>query len=97
VVAVHLISVILIVVAVAGIFVQIFHRRSRQQLSLPHIPGTIASAISFSAGSNLVKLLNNEKGVNALSDARFRIDPRTMQILLEGDEGYEEAVGANPR
>ena len=81
----------MIVVAVAGMFVQIFHRRSRQQLRLQHIPGTIASAISFAAGSNLIQLLNNERDFNALADRRLRIDPRTMQILLEGDDGYEEA------
>jgi hypothetical protein len=86
------------VVAVAGAFVQIFHRHSRQQLHLQHILGTIASAISFGAGTNLVQLLNNERDVNdALRDRRFRIDPRTMQILMEGDDGYEEAVSPNPR
>jgi uncharacterized membrane protein len=95
-VAVHLLAVILIVIGVAGMFAQIFHRRSRQQLRLQHIPGTIASAISFRAGHNLVQMLTNEKDDNALRDALFRIDPRTMQILMEGDEGYE-AVNPNPR
>jgi hypothetical protein len=79
------------VIGVTGMVVQIFHRRSRQQLRLQNIPGTIASAISFRAGHNLVQMLNNEKDDNALREARFRIDPRTMQILMEGDERYEEA------
>lgn len=86
-------------VAVAGIFVQIFHRRSRQKLHLHHTPGTIASAISFSAGPNLIKFLNDhdEEDIDALGDRHFRIDPRTMQILMEGDNGYDEAVSPNPR
>jgi len=92
---VHVVVVILMLVAVSGALVQIFHRRSRQQLRLQRIPGTIASAISFSPGNNLVQLLNNEKDMNDLGDRLFRIDPRTMKILMEGDDGYEEVGKRN--
>ena len=94
-----MLAAILIVVTVAGTFVQIYHRHSRQRLRLQHIPGTIAAAISFGAGTNLTQLLNNETDqsfIDALRDRRFRIDPHKMQILMEGDDGYEEAVSPNP-
>ena len=77
-------------VAVAGMAVQVFHRRSRQQLRLQRETGTMASAICLRAGNNLVQLLNDQKdGVDALGGRRLRIDPRTMQILMEGDDGYD--------
>jgi hypothetical protein len=94
-IVVHLQATILLVVAVVGIFVQVFHRRSRQQLRLQHIPGTLASAISIGAESNLAQLLNSQQEENldkALSDKQFRIDPRTMKILVERRGGYEETV-----
>jgi hypothetical protein len=93
-IAVHLLAIILILVALVGMLVQIFHRHSRKKLRLQHMPGTIASAISFGPGPNLVQLLNSEKDVGALGDRQFRVDPLTMQILMEGDP--EEAHTPDP-
>jgi hypothetical protein len=99
-IVVHLQAAILLVVAVVGIFVQVFHRRSRRQLRLQHIPGTLASAISIGAETNLAQLLNSQQEENldkALSDKQFRIDPRTMKILVERGGGYEEKVSLTSR
>jgi hypothetical protein len=91
-VVVHLQAAVLLVVAFVGTFVQVFHRRSRRQLRLQHVPGTLASAISIGAETNLAQLLNSQREENfvkALSDKQFRIDPRTMKILVEGEGGYQ--------
>lgn len=93
--------VLLLVVALVGAFVQVCHRASRQQLHLRHIPGTLASAISIGADTNLTKLFNNSEQqddfTEALRNRKFRIDPQTSKIVLQGDEGYEQAVSPNPR
>jgi len=94
-VVVHLQAVVLVVIALVGAFVQVAHRKSRQQLRLQHIPGTLASAISIGAETNLAQLLNGQQDENftqALRNKQFRIDPRTMKIVMQGDYGYEEAV-----
>jgi len=99
-VAVHLEAAVLLVVALVGAFVQVFHRYSRRQLRLQHEPGTIASAISIGAETNLAQLLNDPHEENfsqVLRNKQFRIDPRTMKIMVQGDDGYEDAVSPNPR
>jgi len=99
-VAVHLEAAVLLVVALVGAFVQVFHRYSRRQLRLQHEPGTIASAISIGAETNLAQLLNDPQEENfsqVLRNKQFRIDPRTMKIMVQGDDGYEDAVSPNPR
>jgi hypothetical protein len=97
-IAVRLQIVVLLVIALVGAFVQLSHRYSRRQLRLQHIPGTIASAISIGAETDLAHLLNGEQErdfSHALYNKKFRIDPRTMKIVMEGEDGYEEAVSAN--
>jgi len=99
-IAVHSEVTVLVVIALVGAFVQVFHRYSRRQLRLQHIPGTIASAISIGAETNLAHLLNGQQErdfSHALHNKKFRIDPRTMKIVMEGEDGYEEAVSANAR
>jgi hypothetical protein len=99
-VAVHLEVIVLVVIALVGAFVQVFHQYSRRRLRLQQIPGTIASAISIGAETNLAQLLNGQQEQNfgqALRDKQFHIDPQTMKIVMEGDDGYEEAVSPNPR
>jgi len=101
--AVHMEAVILLLVALAGTSVQIFHRESRRRLQLRHVPGTLAAAISIGADTDLTKLFDRPEQVNdfdfaeTLRDRRFRINTQTMRIVLEGDEGYEEAISPNPR
>lgn len=96
-------TVILLVVAMVGAFVQLCHRASRQQLHLRHIPGTIASAISIGTDVNLTKLLNSSQQqddfelTEVLRNRKFRIDPQTMKIVMQGDDGYEQAITPNPR
>lgn len=100
-VAAHIEAVALLVVALVGAFVQILHYYSRQKLRLRHEPGTIASAVSIGADTTLAHLLNGQQEENdfvrALRDKKFRIDPQTMKIVMQGDKGYEFAVSPNPR
>jgi len=100
-IAVHIEAVALLVVALVGAFVQIVHYYSRRDLRLRHEPGTIASAVSIGAETNLAQLLNGQQGehdfIRALRDKKFRIDPRTMKIVMQGERGYEQAVSPNPR
>ena len=87
-------------IAVAGTFVEIAHRRSRRLLRLQHVPGTLASAISIGAETNLAQLLNSRQEDDfgkTLRNKQFRIDPRTMKIVVEGEDGYDEAVSPAPR
>lgn len=87
-------------VALIGTLVQILHRTSRQRLTLHHVPGTLASAISIGASTNLTQLFNAEEPddlVEVLRNRKFRINPQTMKILIQGEDGYEEAVTPNPR
>jgi len=100
-IAVHIEAVALLVVALVGAFVQIVHYYSRRDLRLRHEPGTIASAVSIGAETNLAQLLNGQQGehdfIRALRDKKFRIDPRTMKIVMQGERGYEQAVSPNAR
>jgi hypothetical protein len=77
------------------------HRHNRKQLHLLHEPGTIASAVSIGAQTDLANLLHGRQQENdflkALQDKRFRIDPRTMKIIMQGEEGYEQAASPNPQ
>jgi len=96
-VIVHIQATVLVIVAVVGTLVQVLHRRSRQLLRLQHIPGTIAAALSIGDEANLIQLLKDQQEgdlLEALDDKLFRIDPRTMKIVVVED-GYENA--AKPR
>jgi hypothetical protein len=91
--AVHAEAAILSLVALVGAFVQVCHRKSRQQLQLRHVPGTLAAAISMGADPNLIRLFNNPEQLgdfdfaNILQNKEFGIDRQTMRIVSEGDEG----------
>jgi hypothetical protein len=100
-IAVHIEVVALLIVAVVGAFVHVLHHHSRQHLHFRHEPGTIASAVSIGADTNLAHLLNGRQEqsdlVRALSNKKFRINPRTMKIVMQGEQGYEHAVSPNYR
>ncbi|KDQ60228.1 hypothetical protein JAAARDRAFT_32601 [Jaapia argillacea MUCL 33604] len=100
-VAVHLLSVALLLLAFFGVIVQILHRHERQYLRLAHEPGTIASAVVIGAETNMGSLLSGRQDteaiIQALRDKRFRIDPNTMKIVMEGEAGYESAQSPDPR
>ncbi|KAJ7499154.1 hypothetical protein FB451DRAFT_1204485 [Mycena latifolia] len=91
--AVHLLAVLFIVLAICATFVHIAHRYQRQDLNLLHQPGTIASAVSIGAQTGMGQLLARQRNAediqNALQDKRFRIDPYSMKIVMDGEEGYE--------
>jgi len=100
-VAVHIEAVALLVVAIVGGYIQILHRHNRKNLNLLHEPGTIASAVSIGAQTDLANLLHGHRQeadfIRALQNRKFRIDPRTMKIIMQGEEGYEQAASPNPR
>jgi len=100
-VAVHILVVALLVVAFIGTYLHLMHRHSRKDLHLLHEPGTIASAVSISAQTDLANLLHGRQQeddfVRTLRDKKFRIDPRTMKIVMQGEAGYESAASPNPR
>lgn len=91
--AVHLLAALLIILAVCAAVIHVFHRYERQDLNLLHQPGTIASAVSIGATTEMGQLLAKQRDTDgihqALQDKRFRIDPYNMKILMEGEEGYE--------
>ncbi|KAI0797247.1 hypothetical protein BC629DRAFT_1592295 [Irpex lacteus] len=95
-VAVHLLASAMFVLAVFGTILQIWHRRESSILRLTHAPGTIASAVSLGGktglGEVLAGRLRQEDMLEALRNRRFRIDTRTMKIVMEGEDGYEDAV-----
>jgi hypothetical protein len=100
-VAVHIEVVALLVVAFVGAYIQILHRINRRRLNLLHEPGTIASAVSIGAQTNLANLLDGHQQqddfIRTLQNKKFRIDPRTMKIVMQGEDGYEQAASPHPR
>ncbi|KAJ3788686.1 hypothetical protein GGU10DRAFT_285725 [Lentinula aff. detonsa] len=100
-VAVHLLAVAMIIVAFFGTIAQLFHRYDRRQLRLRHEPGTIASAVSIGGQTGMGALLagrQDQKDIDeVLSNRKFRIDPQTMKIIMEGEDGYEFASSPKDR
>ncbi|KAH9174686.1 hypothetical protein EDB89DRAFT_459311 [Lactarius sanguifluus] len=94
-VAVHLLSVGMLVLALFGTIMHLLHRHDRRGLRLLHAPGTLASAAAFTAQTPMAELLNGrqrpEDISQALQNLRFRIDPLRMKIVTEGEPGFEEA------
>jgi len=94
-VAVHLLATAMLILAFFGTIVHLFHREDRRNLRLRHEPGTIASAVSIGAQTGLGDVLAGRQGdkdiKEALKNKKFRIDPATMKIIMEGEYGYEEA------
>ncbi|EEB93873.1 hypothetical protein MPER_07418, partial [Moniliophthora perniciosa FA553] len=99
-VATHLLTAGLVTVSIVACCVHIVHRYERRNLRLAHEPGTIASAVSIGGSTHLSHLLNNgqseEKEMReVLGRKKFRIDPKSMKIVMEGEAGYEHA--SSPR
>ncbi|KAJ6629223.1 hypothetical protein B0H10DRAFT_1988625 [Mycena sp. CBHHK59/15] len=93
--AVHLLAAAFLILAVFATIIHIFHRFDRQDLNLLHEPGTIASAVSIGAQTGMGDLLARQRNAQdleqALHDKKFRIDPFSMKIMMDGEEGYETA------
>ncbi|KAJ7774308.1 hypothetical protein DFH07DRAFT_912857 [Mycena maculata] len=92
--AVHILAVLFLLLALSASVIHIFHRHERQGLNLLHQPGTIASAVSIGAETGMGQLLaqqrNTEEIHQALRDRKFRIDPYSMRIIMNDEEGYEK-------
>jgi len=100
-VIVHLLSTAMFLLALCATVIHVLHRVERRNLRLRHEPGTIASAMSIGAQTGIGDLLAGMQGEkdmsNVLRDKRFRIDPQSMKIIMEGEEGYEFAASPNRR
>ncbi len=94
-VAVHLLSVGMLLLSLFGTIMHLLHRYDRRGLRLLHAPGTLASAAAFTAQTPIAELLDGRQrpeDINqALRNLRFRIDPLRMKIVTEGEPGFEEA------
>ncbi|KAH0581767.1 hypothetical protein J132_10903 [Termitomyces sp. J132] len=95
-IAVHILTADMLLLAICACLIHIYHRAERRRLRLRHEPGTIASAVSIGAQTSMGQLLAGRQGREeireVLSNRKFRIDPRTMKIVMEGEEGYEFAT-----
>ncbi|KAI0296043.1 hypothetical protein BC826DRAFT_908693 [Russula brevipes] len=94
--AVHILSVGMLLLALFGTLMHLAHREERRGLRLLHKPGTLASAAALTAQTPMAELLDGrqrpEEMNEALQNRRFRIDPRRMKIVTEGEAGYQDAV-----
>ncbi|KDR73215.1 hypothetical protein GALMADRAFT_142353 [Galerina marginata CBS 339.88] len=95
-VPVHLLATAMSILAFFATIVHIFHMEDRRYLRLKHEPGTIASAVSIGAKTGVGEVLAGRQGGSdikeALRNRRFRIDPVSMKIVMEGEYGYETAA-----
>lgn len=86
----------LLILAFFATIIHLFHRANRRDLKLRHEPGTIASAISIGAQTGIGDVLAGRHAEDdikeALRNKKFRIDPVTMKIIMEGEDGYESAT-----
>ncbi|KAG1744995.1 uncharacterized protein EDB91DRAFT_1122044 [Suillus paluster] len=87
----HLLSILLICIAIISFIVHILHRRSRRNLWLTSPPGSIASIVSLTSRSGFGELLLPYDDVNrmngSLNGLTFRLDKRTGAIVAEEDFG----------
>jgi len=91
----------MLLLAFCATIVHFFHQEDRRHLHFRHEPGTIASAVSIGARTGVGEVLagrHAEKDIkDALKNKRFRIDPITMKIIMEGEYGYESATSPKSR
>lgn len=92
----HLLASAMFVLAILGTVLQLWHRRESRILRLTHAPGTIASAVSLGGktglGDILAGRLRHEDMLEVLEHKKFRIDTSTMKIIMDGEDGYENAT-----
>lgn len=85
----HLLAAILLLTGLAGIVVQLIHRRLRENLFLAARPGSIAAAVSLTSQSPFRKLLdphdNDETMRRKLERLRFSFDRSTGAIVATED------------
>ncbi|KAF8156670.1 hypothetical protein B0H34DRAFT_471221 [Crassisporium funariophilum] len=100
-VAAHLLTTAMLILAFFASIIHFFHREDRRNLRLKHEPGTIASAVAFGAQTGVGEVLAGRQAESdikeALQNRKFRIDPVTMKIVMEGEYGYESATSPMTR
>ncbi|KAF8517011.1 hypothetical protein BU17DRAFT_50207 [Hysterangium stoloniferum] len=92
----HILASILVLFACLGAVVHVLHSRSRELVVIPRQPGTIASAVAFTARSNIADVIDDNIDertlTRVLKDKRFRIDKTTGRIVMEGEAGFEDGA-----
>ncbi|KIJ38109.1 hypothetical protein M422DRAFT_177064 [Sphaerobolus stellatus SS14] len=85
--ATHVLTAILLLFFISGITVHMLHFRYRRALQLTRRPGTLATAIAYTADSNLRNNLRSivpEGRFNEyLTENHFKLDMKTARIMME--------------
>ena len=101
--AAHVLSAILLAIALAGLFVHISHRRARRNLWLTAPPGSIAATVALTSRSGFGELLlpyDDEATIRRkLTGRKFYLDQRTGAILADDDwdENYTRMDPDDPK
>lgn len=86
----HLLSSLLIAIALFAMLLHVLHRRARSSLYLTSAPGSIAQIVSLTShagfGRKLFPYDNGEKLEEKLEGMRFSLDMRTGAILADEDD-----------
>lgn len=94
--AAYLLTAAMLLLAICGTLIHVYHREDRCKLHLKHEPGTIAGAVSIGGHTGMGELLDGNHAEDEMDDClrgrKFRIDPQTMKIVMEGEEGYDVAT-----
>jgi len=89
--ATHLLAAGMVLLAIGATVTQLIHRVHRRSLRLRHEPGTIASAVSIGGQTGFGELLSNHQSskemYQVLQGKKFKIDPETMKIIMEDEDG----------
>ncbi len=97
----HLLAAGMVLLAIGATITQLIHRVHRRSLHLRHQPGTIASAVSIGGQTGFGELLSNHQTSKEMDQVlrgkKFRIDPDTMKIIMEGGDGYGELANTPTR
>ncbi|KIJ42853.1 hypothetical protein M422DRAFT_253950 [Sphaerobolus stellatus SS14] len=85
--ATHVLTAILLLFFISGIAVHMLHFRYRRALQLTRRPGTLATAIAYTADSNLrnhFRSIVPEGRFNEyLAENHFKLDMKTARIMME--------------
>ena len=91
----------MLILAFCATIVHFFHQEDRRLLHFKHEPGTIASAVSIGARTGVGEVLagrHAEKEIEeVLKNKKFRIDPITMKIIMDGEYGYDSMTSPSRR
>jgi len=98
--AAHALCVILLGIALAGLYIHISHRRARRNILLTTPPGSIASTVALTSRSGFGELLlpYDDKATirSKLARLRFHLDSRTGAILADDAVEYDSYARVVP-